>query len=539
MQSIIEEKNVRDYILSEEIMRELRKPVVKQQKRKKPTPKVNYRVILQAGCDFIVEKQKGNNVQQLVILVSQRQYYIHNADGKMELLTATNLKAFLSDAEGEIMLPEITWLSGLRAERGFAGRMIKYLRYDKTVGMIRKNLFYLYNKVDGNRWFGGLDFWNKECSVSRNNIFNSSVMHPAYMRDEDYMAPLQEHISAVGDDGWGDIFNTDFLFEENSNIVGSIVDERDSLKESYSEIMLDCYTYEPAFYNWLIDYMANRRGISRKELYEKYLFEQNSKEMKVMQSYFAFLTIIGFMGMQWGKKAVMIYLDSGVEDILPVNQICGMFTGKNHIVKCNGVGYYRSLCCIRKFKADSFLKYLFDEAVRQGFADDLHSFLFIWNEVLAMQEKLDGRTNDKYPKYLVSSHCKLAFDCRKYDSRTKEDKWNKVVSKMQAYEYKNERFQIICPKNGSDLVKESRVQHNCVNGYEDRILDGKEMILFLRKNERPDQSLVTIELFYDGNLGQMFGGYNMEPTVEEMEFIKEWAKVKNLRIPEVPVKPME
>ena len=111
MQIATNKKSVKDYILSEEVMKELRKPKIKQQNRKKSVTKVKYCVILQADCDFIVEKQKGKNVQQLVILVSQRQYYIQTSEGRRELLKATNLRDYLKDVKDELMLPDVTWLS--------------------------------------------------------------------------------------------------------------------------------------------------------------------------------------------------------------------------------------------------------------------------------------------------------------------------------------------------------------------------------------------------------------------------------------------
>lgn len=39
MQKVVEERSIKDYILSEEVMKELRRPVVKQQKRKKAVTK--------------------------------------------------------------------------------------------------------------------------------------------------------------------------------------------------------------------------------------------------------------------------------------------------------------------------------------------------------------------------------------------------------------------------------------------------------------------------------------------------------------------
>lgn len=521
MQIATNKKSVKDYILSEEVMKELRKPKIKQQNRKKSVTKVKYCVILQADCDFIVEKQKGKNVQQLVILVSQRQYYIQTSEGRRELLKATNLRDYLKDVKDELMLPDVTWLSRLKPGSVFANYLIKVLRYDDSVNMIRKNLFYLYD-VNQRNILEETGFWHNYNEVPYHNILNSNAID----RCIDYN---QE------EDDWGDIFDIDSSDVQISAMSGRSIDYRNFRRQLYSDVIEDCYGIDPEFYTWIIDYMAKRRGITRKELFMKYLFAYDSKEKKVIQSYFAFLAFEGLMGKEWAKKAVMLYLDSEIEDILPVNHICGMYTGENCVVKCNGWGYYRDLNCKRKFKADSFLQYLFVDAVKEGFADDLQRFLFIWNDVLGLQERLDGKIKEKYPKNLVSFQCKLAYDWRKYQSRIKEERWRKAACNMEVYEYKNEKYQIVCPKNGRDLIDEGRNQHNCVKNYEGRILEGEEMIFFMRKNECLEHSLVTIELFLNGDLGQIFRSCNQPPSKEELEFIKEWAKVKNLRIPDVPL----
>lgn len=524
---------IKSYILSEDVMKELKRPVAKQRKHKKVAPKVTYDVVLQADCDFIIEKRKGKTLQQLVILVSQKQYYLQTAEGKRELLRVTNLREYLNDVEDEIMLPEVTWLSGLKPGREFARSLVKAIQYDDSVNMIRRKLYYLYEKED----CSGYDvheshrFWHAVYDFPHNDILITPVLNLDNWTDDDFTFSSQEEV----EDDWGDIFDTGDSVATDSN-MSCCYDMRELRRKSYSDIIEDCFCCSSAFYAWIIGYMAQRRNVTRKELFQKYLFEVESKEKKVIQSYFAFLAIDGLMGMEWAKKAVVLYMDSGVEDILPVNQICGMYIGDNCFIKCNAPGYYRGLRCKRKFKAESFLQYLFVEAVKQGFADDLQRFLFIWNDVLTKQEELDGKIKEKYPEHLVSFQCELAYESRKYQSRIKERRWNKAVNNMQPYEYKNEEYQIVSPKNMTELMMEGRNQHNCVYCYEERILDGEEMIFFLRKNAYPERSLVTIELFPDGCIGQIFRSCNEEPSEEELKFIKEWAKLKNLRVPDVPLR---
>lgn len=519
---------IKSYILSEDVMKELKSPVAKQRKHKKVAPKVTYDVVLQADCDFIIEKRKGKTLQQLVILVSQKQYYLQTAEGKRELLRVTNLREYLNDVEDEIMLPEVTWLSGLKPGREFARSLMKAIQYDDSVNMIRRKLFYLYEKEDcsGNDVHGPHRFWRAVYDIPHNGILRAPAVNLGNWADSNFSFTRQGEM----EDDWGGFTDLN---------MSCCCDLGEFGRESYSDIIEVCFCCSSTFYAWVIGYMAQRRNVTRKELFQKYLFKVESKEIKVIQSYFAFLAIVGLMGMEWAKKAVVLYMNSGVEDILPVKEICRMYIGANCLIKYNAPDYYRGFRCKRKFKAESFFQYLFVGAVKQGFADDLQRFLFIWNDVLTKQERLDGKIKERYPEHLVSFQCELAYESRNNQNRIKERRWNKAVNNMQPYEYKNEEYQIVSPKNTTELMMEGRNQHNCVYGYEERILDGEEMIFFLRKNAYPERSLVTIELFPDGCIGQIFRSCNGAPSEKEMQFIKKWAKVKNLRVPDVPLEATE
>ena len=70
-----------------------------------------------------------------------------------------------------------------------------------------------------------------------------------------------------------------------------------------------------------------------------------------------------------------------------------------------------------------------------------------------------------------------------------------------------------------EIIDEGKTLHHCVGGYAPRHLTGSTTILFLRKAERPDVPLVTIEI-NGNNIIQAHGHSNeINPCPENPERI--------------------
>ena len=93
------------------------------------------------------------------------------------------------------------------------------------------------------------------------------------------------------------------------------------------------------------------------------------------------------------------------------------------------------------------------------------------------------------------------------------------------------------PTCKEDLAHEASQQHNCVLDYAEKVKRGEEQIVFLRKCDEEDKSLVTLEVLPGGRAGQVFRAFNNSPSKEEMKFIRKWAKAKGLIMPENPLPP--
>lgn len=95
------------------------------------------------------------------------------------------------------------------------------------------------------------------------------------------------------------------------------------------------------------------------------------------------------------------------------------------------------------------------------------------------------------------------------------------------YEYENDRYQMIIPKDVSDILKEAAHQHNCLYRYVWRVASGDTVILFMRDKVNSSKSLVTLEVKHNA-IVQAYRAFNKLPNEQEQRFIEEFAKEKKL-----------
>ena len=110
----------------------------------------------------------------------------------------------------------------------------------------------------------------------------------------------------------------------------------------------------------------------------------------------------------------------------------------------------------------------------------------------------------------------LAEKQRKYEEGT----YKEAVK----YEYSNNNYSIIAAKKLIDLLLEGNSLHHCVGSYIDSVYNGREYILFLRKNSDLETSYFTIDLTPEKQVRQIHGLRNCNMDSEIEPFIKEWAK---------------
>ena len=86
----------------------------------------------------------------------------------------------------------------------------------------------------------------------------------------------------------------------------------------------------------------------------------------------------------------------------------------------------------------------------------------------------------------------------------------------------NENFTVIIPETTKDFENEANAQQNCVYSiYFPYVLKGNTNVVFIRRKDDINNSLITCEVDNDGDIIQYLKKYNSnELTEEEREFKK-------------------
>ena len=132
-------KEIRDYIVDENELILPRVPAVRTRK------KASYRVLIQSGCDFVVEKRKSSGEKEkLVILISQWNYYIGFRGDMKRQLTKEGLWEFLKDIpRSGLDLPEVSWIPKLYPTKKFSSELMEVLSDVQLTDFLTKGLAFV------------------------------------------------------------------------------------------------------------------------------------------------------------------------------------------------------------------------------------------------------------------------------------------------------------------------------------------------------------------------------------------------------------
>jgi hypothetical protein len=138
-----------------------------------------------------------------------------------------------------------------------------------------------------------------------------------------------------------------------------------------------------------------------------------------------------------------------------------------------------------------------------------------------------GRDIKKYPTYLRSMHDIIQVNFETYKREYDEILFEKLVKVELEYDSKD--YCIVVPHSSKDIVKEGTNLNHCVGSYVDRILQGDTYIMFMRKTNEKEKSLITLEL--RGNkILQAKGSYNRIMNEEERKFLDKYCKLKKIEV---------
>ena len=143
----------------------------------------------------------------------------------------------------------------------------------------------------------------------------------------------------------------------------------------------------------------------------------------------------------------------------------------------------------------------------------------------------DGRLSkmNKYPDNFRSQFHRIQEEYNARKQNIDEAKFERQAEKHKNLEHTGRKYQIIIPRQTQEIHNEAQCLQHCVRTYIPRVIRGETLILFLRDKKEPTEPLITLEV-KKGALTQAYGKNDRKPKKEHLEFLKTWAKTKNLKI---------
>lgn len=185
----------------------------------------------------------------------------------------------------------------------------------------------------------------------------------------------------------------------------------------------------------------------------------------------------------------------------------------------NYSSYYNYLIDNYGYSAKALCLYV-DDLMTYEAIDDSGFIIRELYDYASMMNKISTKF-DKYPRHFLTTH-KIA--CRNYN-RLKEifDEQSYQQRINKEYECQIGNYCFIYPQSTDEIKEEAVRQNNCVASYIKRVINGECHILFLRRKNALDESLVTIEV-RNNKIVQAKRKFNDPVTKEDQEAIDKWNK---------------
>lgn len=192
---------------------------------------------------------------------------------------------------------------------------------------------------------------------------------------------------------------------------------------------------------------------------------------------------------------------------------------------------YRNSKFYQFYTFGKFMDYVCEEAVNQGFKS-LNSFMGELRDYLDMCVSMDIKPT-LYSSYLKQTH---DITSRNYEVKLTEEQnkmFENAYKDFKPFVTEDKTYSIVRPKNADDVKHEGSALNHCVASYISKILKRNCLIVFLRKADKLDKSLVTIEV-ENKAIVQARGASNRSITEEEYRAICEYAKKNKLKVRVTP-----
>ena len=427
-----------------------------------------YSIEFSSGKDIIIKKIKTGSF--LVLLFSRNQFYIQCA-GENYPLTELLVKDFLDALSGQEFPVDLIWTKAFSNGANFAHGLISLLSSQAFIDAVNS----------GDILSIDIKKFGKEKETYRDHRSLTSLYKPLLKIASDYL----------------------------------------------SKIEMEVFTYR-LFYGDIPYWSRKYEGFTFEDqnLYKKLFSLRQFFDSKDINNNTFFSDITGKFGISGFYNFCKAYLDA---DHLDDYYISSNLNLKDIFTDIHGDE--------RDFQCEAFIRYLINAPTAQGYVipsfnrydHPLKAFCDEYKDTLKMQEQLHNRIDEKYPKNLSSLHKKLSYLCYVNQERINEENFSRHSQELKLNEMSDEgdEYAIIVPETKEDILQEANSQGNCIHTFIKAFSEGKTDLYFMRKQEDPSKSLVSIEV-RNGQVRQAYRAHNRPISQEESNFIKKWAEKHNI-----------
>ena len=146
-----------------------------------------------------------------------------------------------------------------------------------------------------------------------------------------------------------------------------------------------------------------------------------------------------------------------------------------------------------------------------------HCGLDLENPVIQMPRDLSEKHDEVTAAWAAIQDARRAAEDAERNKKLRKQREKLRAEREKKYNFCTGDWLIRMPKNENEIVAEGKALKHCVGGYAGRHIDGTTTILFLRRADKPDVPLATIEI--QGNRIMQVHGYRneLEPCPENPE----------------------
>ena len=176
-----------------------------------------------------------------------------------------------------------------------------------------------------------------------------------------------------------------------------------------------------------------------------------------------------------------------------------------------------------------FIDYILFDLYAQGYSVVDWHFFNEYADYLQMQLDFYGKIKEKYPAHFKTEHDVIALKVNQARLVAKCENFAEQCRAIQDLTFAGKGYCIVIPNKPEELADEGINLSHCVGDYIDRVARGECHILFLRRREAPERSLVTLQL--SGRQICQAQGANRRPiTDQERKFLVQWGREKDIQI---------